>query len=158
MLVLQDMVNSGGYGYLRDTVIPNHPVGFGGSGELVQVGVLRAPQVGVGKLQPDGSLHEGGYLPFSADITAALLPGENRLEVKAVDTLSRDYPYGKQHKRPHGMWYTPGPSCGATYGSPFLRGRRNRLPRRLPFFPDYTTGRARAQERAAIRSPPSWSR
>lgn len=51
--------------------------------------------------------HEGGYLPFSADITAALLPGENRLEVKAVDTLSRDCPYGKQHKRPHGMWYTP---------------------------------------------------
>lgn len=51
--------------------------------------------------------HEGGYLPFSADITAVLRPGENRLEVKAVDTLSRDYPYGKQHKRPHGMWYTP---------------------------------------------------
>ena len=51
--------------------------------------------------------HEGGYLPFSADITAALRPGENRLEVKAVDTLSHDYPYGKQHKRPHGMWYTP---------------------------------------------------
>ena len=51
--------------------------------------------------------HEGGYLPFSADITDALRPGENRLEVKAVDTLSHDYPYGKQHKRSHGMWYTP---------------------------------------------------
>ena len=51
--------------------------------------------------------HEGGYLPFSADITGALSPGENRLCVKAVDTLSHDYPYGKQHKRPHGMWYTP---------------------------------------------------
>lgn len=51
--------------------------------------------------------HEGGYLPFSADITGVLRPGENRLEVKAVDTLSHDYPYGKQHKRPHGMWYTP---------------------------------------------------
>ncbi len=51
--------------------------------------------------------HEGGYLPFSADITDALRSGENRLEVKAVDTLSHDYPYGKQHKRPHGMWYTP---------------------------------------------------
>ena len=51
--------------------------------------------------------HEGGYLPFSADITDALRPGENRLEVKAVDTLSHDYPYGKQHRRPHGMWYTP---------------------------------------------------
>ena len=51
--------------------------------------------------------HEGGYLPFSADITDALCPGKNRMEVKAVDTLSHDYPYGKQHKRPHGMWYTP---------------------------------------------------
>ena len=51
--------------------------------------------------------HEGGYLPFSADITGALSRGENRLEVRAVDTLSHDYPYGKQHKRPHGMWYTP---------------------------------------------------
>ncbi len=51
--------------------------------------------------------HEGGYLPFSADVTQALRPGANRLEVKAVDTLSHDYPYGKQHKRPHGMWYTP---------------------------------------------------
>ena len=51
--------------------------------------------------------HEGGYLPFSADITSALRPGENLLEVKAVDTLSHAYPYGKQHRRPHGMWYTP---------------------------------------------------
>ena len=51
--------------------------------------------------------HEGGYLPFSADVTGALCPGKNRLEVKAVDTLSHDYPYGKQHRRPHGMWYTP---------------------------------------------------
>ncbi len=51
--------------------------------------------------------HEGGYLPFSVDITDVLRPGENRLEVKAVDTLSHDYPYGKQNKRPHGMWYTP---------------------------------------------------
>lgn len=51
--------------------------------------------------------HEGGYLPFSADVTDVLLPGENRLEVKAVDTLAHDYPYGKQHRRPHGMWYTP---------------------------------------------------
>ena len=51
--------------------------------------------------------HEGGYLPFSADVTDVLCVGENRLEVKAVDTLSHAYPYGKQHKRPHGMWYTP---------------------------------------------------
>ena len=51
--------------------------------------------------------HEGGYLPFSEDITDVLCAGENCLEVAAVDTLSHDYPYGKQHRRPHGMWYTP---------------------------------------------------
>ena len=51
--------------------------------------------------------HEGGYLPFSADITDALRAGENRLTVKAVDRLSLRYPYGKQCKHPHGMWYTP---------------------------------------------------
>ncbi len=51
--------------------------------------------------------HEGGYLPFSADITDALKAGENALAVEAVDTLSHDYPYGKQTKKPHGMWYTP---------------------------------------------------
>ena len=51
--------------------------------------------------------HEGGYLPFSADITSALRKGENRLTVTATDTLAHKYPYGKQHKRPHGMWYTP---------------------------------------------------
>lgn len=52
--------------------------------------------------------HAGGYLPFAADVTAALnAAGENRLALLATDTLSRRYPYGKQHKKPHGMWYTP---------------------------------------------------
>ena len=51
--------------------------------------------------------HEGGYLPFEADVTGALLPGENLLEVDAVDRLDRDIPYGKQSRTPGGMWYTP---------------------------------------------------
>lgn len=51
--------------------------------------------------------HQGGYLPFSADVTDWLAPGENLLEVIVLDDLSRDYPYGKQCKKPHGMWYTP---------------------------------------------------
>lgn len=51
--------------------------------------------------------HEGGYLPFSCDITSAVKKGENRLVVKAADTLSKDYPYGKQTKKRGGMWYTP---------------------------------------------------
>ncbi len=52
--------------------------------------------------------HEGGYLPFSLDITALVQKGQsNRLTVKAVDRLKRKYPYGKQCKKRGGMWYTP---------------------------------------------------
>lgn len=50
--------------------------------------------------------HEGGYLPFSFDVTE-LLEGENRLKVQVTDRLSHQYPYGKQRKRRGGMWYTP---------------------------------------------------
>ena len=51
--------------------------------------------------------HEGGYLPFEADITEHLQPAGNELRIDAEDKLLRIYPYGKQCKRPHGMWYTP---------------------------------------------------
>ena len=51
--------------------------------------------------------HEGGYLPFSADVTAYVKPGENELVVSVLDTLDHDYPYGKQRKKRGGMWYTP---------------------------------------------------
>ena len=51
--------------------------------------------------------HEGGYLPFSFDITENVFrTGENRLEVRVTDELSGVYPYGKQSKTPGGMWYT----------------------------------------------------
>lgn len=52
--------------------------------------------------------HEGGYIPFSFDITDVISrQKENILKVIATDTLSTDYPYGKQSKKPKGMWYTP---------------------------------------------------
>ena len=51
--------------------------------------------------------HEGGYLPFSADITDVLCKGENTILVKVTDDLSHDYPYGKQKRKRGGMWYTP---------------------------------------------------
>lgn len=52
--------------------------------------------------------HEGGYLPFSFDISGAVFyKGENRLTVAVTDTLSVQYPYGKQCKKRGGMWYTP---------------------------------------------------
>ncbi|MCR5279183.1 MAG: glycoside hydrolase family 2 [Lachnospiraceae bacterium] len=55
--------------------------------------------------------HEGGYLPFEADITEALGPDPwNRthsLRVEVTDGLDTNYPYGKQSKNRGGMWYTP---------------------------------------------------
>ncbi len=50
--------------------------------------------------------HEGGYHAFSADITAVLCDGENAVRIEVADTLDTDLPYGKQCRRPHGMWYT----------------------------------------------------
>lgn len=51
--------------------------------------------------------HEGGYMPFSFDVTEAL-KSENVLEIHARDALSdRSFPYGKQTDRRGGMWYTP---------------------------------------------------
>ena len=51
--------------------------------------------------------HDGGYLPFLADITHTLRDGENIIEVRVKDDLNTDYPYGKQSKKRGGMWYTP---------------------------------------------------
>ena len=52
--------------------------------------------------------HEGGYLPFTCDITDALTEGENTLVVSVTDatSLSR-HAYGKQSFTPGGIWYTP---------------------------------------------------
>ena len=52
-------------------------------------------------------VHEGGYTPFSFDVTAAIRPGENELTVSVLDPLDRDYPWGKQRHDRGGMWYTP---------------------------------------------------
>lgn len=51
--------------------------------------------------------HQGGYIPFSFEISA-LLKKENILEVKVKNDFD-DYvmPYGKQCRKRGGMWYTP---------------------------------------------------
>lgn len=52
--------------------------------------------------------HEGGYLPFTCDITEALAEGENTLTVSVTDGASRSrHAYGKQSFTPGGIWYTP---------------------------------------------------
>ena len=50
--------------------------------------------------------HEGGYLPFSFDVTDQLQE-PNTLRVIAFDPLDTDLPYGKQRTDRGGMWYTP---------------------------------------------------
>lgn len=52
--------------------------------------------------------HEGGYLPFSFDITDFLIEGKNnKIKVEVVDDLDHKYPWGKQKRENGGMWYTP---------------------------------------------------
>lgn len=52
--------------------------------------------------------HQGGYTPFSFDITAALVNGTNTIKVKVWDPTDRGFqPRGKQVNRPEGIWYTP---------------------------------------------------
>ena len=51
--------------------------------------------------------HDNGYLPFTVDVTDALLPGKNELRVLAVNDLDRRFPWGKQRADRGGMWYTP---------------------------------------------------
>ena len=51
--------------------------------------------------------HEGGYLPFSFDVTDAIRTGENEIFVYVTDDTAERYPYGKQRHKRGGMWYTP---------------------------------------------------
>ena len=55
----------------------------------------------------EAGAHEGGYLPFTFDITDLLEGSEHILRVEAVDRLDHKYPWGKQKNRNGGMWYTP---------------------------------------------------
>lgn len=62
------------------------------------------------KVMLNGTLigrHDGGYQPFSFDITQ-YLQNENVLTVEVTDLLSNHVlPYGKQRRDRGGMWYTP---------------------------------------------------
>jgi beta-galactosidase/beta-glucuronidase len=53
--------------------------------------------------------HQGGYMPFSFDVTPFLnKSGEQKLTVKVWDPSDKGYqPRGKQTSKPEGIWYTP---------------------------------------------------
>lgn len=81
------------FGFIRDRVILH----FGAVDQICEVWL-------------NGSLvgeHEGGYLPFSFDVTEYIsADDENELYLLVIDDLSTIYPYGKQTKKRGGMWYT----------------------------------------------------
>ena len=51
--------------------------------------------------------HEGGYLPFTLDLTDIAHIGENYLSVEVTDRTDPELCYGKQRIKRGGMWYTP---------------------------------------------------
>ena len=52
--------------------------------------------------------HQGGYLPFSFDVTDHILEGNNSLFIRVYDNLDQHIlPWGKQKHDRGGMWYTP---------------------------------------------------
>ena len=51
--------------------------------------------------------HEGGYLPFTMDVTEFVHQGTNRIRVFVTDRLDHELGWGKQRVDRGGMWYTP---------------------------------------------------
>jgi len=52
-------------------------------------------------------LHQGGYDPFTFDITDALRQGTNDIVVMVMDPTEGDQPRGKQVRQPGNIFYTP---------------------------------------------------
>ena len=78
--------------------------------------------------------HEGGYLPFTFDVTGAIKnDGENYLKVVVYDDLSTDYPYGKQTNKRGGMWYTP---VSGIWQNVWIENVPNNYVRKLTLTPD----------------------
>lgn len=90
--------------YEKEFLIPKH---FTEDRIILHFGAVdQCCQVKINGIEVGG--HKGGYTAFSLDITSAVKRDEkNLIEVCVEDTLSLDYPYGKQTKKPEGMWYTP---------------------------------------------------
>ena len=85
--------------------------------------------------------HEGGYLPFTCDITEAAAEGENILVVSVTDATSRSrHAYGKQSFAPGGIWYTPQSGIWQTV---WLESVPENHVEKLAITPDYDRKRVR---------------
>ena len=86
----------------------NIPAGFKNKKVLLQFGAVDWLCNVYVNGKPVGT-HQGGYDPFSFDITSALnKKGLQKISIRVWDpTDDGPQPRGKQIKRPNGIWYTP---------------------------------------------------
>ena len=89
--------------YVRKFTLPN---GFNKGRVFINFGAVdQVAKVYVNSVEVGNN--EGGYLPFSFEITSALLDGENELYVLVTDNADSDvYGRGKQTYKRGGIWYT----------------------------------------------------
>ena len=87
--------------------------------------------------------HEGGYTPFSADITAQLRDGPQTVVVRAEDDpLDLAKPRGKQdwQREPHSIWYPRTSGIWRTVWLEVLPATRIRTVRWTPALADWAIG------------------
>ena len=84
--------------------------------------------------------HEGGYTPFSFDITDFLaddrahgVTASHKIKVDVIDRLDHKFPYGKQKKNRGGMWYTP---VSGIWQTVWLESVPEKYIRRIKITPD----------------------
>ncbi|MBO4915157.1 MAG: glycoside hydrolase family 2 [Oscillospiraceae bacterium] len=79
--------------------------------------------------------HEGGYLPFSVDITQHLHDGANTLLLRVRDSLvNTPHAYGKQSYKRGGIWYT---ATSGIWQAVWLESVPEEHIRRLELTPDF---------------------
>lgn len=85
--------------------------------------------------------HEGGYLPFTLDITNALHDGENELTFTVRDDADTDvYGRGKQRYQRGGIWYT---ATSGIWQSVWLESVPNAYVKSFRLYPDAERGTLR---------------
>ena len=97
-----EVFRQGRFIYKRSFMIPRE---WEGMRLLLHFGAVDA----IARVYVNGTFtgeHRGGYTAFTYDITD-VAEEFNDLEVRVIDELDRNYPYGKQRYERGGMWYTP---------------------------------------------------
>lgn len=89
--------------------------------------------------------HEGGYTPFTFDVTDLVQPGgSHTLAVRCEDRLEQDQPRGKQswHPEPFACWYTP---VSGIWQSVWLEAVGQTYPTAFRLTPDIEKGSLKAE-------------